>query len=241
MRSKSSKSRVFPDQSCSAGVAMWSAALVRDRFVAARGGCVDTPAPLVGRGLPRAKGAFAKGEPSSNSPVKFGKKSFSWCLASTMRQPDLLVFAPSLAKGMSETRKGMRTDRLLAEGVQPLVPVRRGCNCSQAYPGTSRKPLAQKIATLARVANRLRKKLRSTEGVQPFAGRGGATACLSGGGATLHSSNSLTFFSNALTFFCVQGVEVDSLREEEGRPWTGGGRGENSGQIGCPRCRGGFS
>jgi len=31
--------------------------------------------------------------------------------------------------------------------------------CSQAYPGTSRKPLAQTIATLAQVANRLRKQL----------------------------------------------------------------------------------
>ena len=181
MRSKSSKRRVFPDQSCSAGVAMRSAALVRDRFVAARGGCVDTPAPLVGRGLPRAKGAFAKGEPSSNSPVKFGKKCFSWCLASTMRRPDLLVFAPSLAalrpirsarrhsisswgvstlklKGMSETRKGMRTGRLLAEGVQPLA-CQAGVQLLASVPWHESQTACAKIATLARVANRLRKKL----------------------------------------------------------------------------------
>ena len=212
MRSNSSKPRVFPDQSCSAGVAMRSAALVRDRFVAARGGCVDTPAPLVGRGLPRAKGAM-------------------------LRTP-----------GIPSHRAQLRTRGLAAatacwpRGVQPLA-----CQCSQAYPGTSRKPLAQKIAsyrggataclsgggaTLHSSGPRRRQRRRRAEvgaeeetldrgcnrllveGVQPLAGRGGAT---------LHSSNSLTFFSNALTFFCVQGVEVDSLREEERRPWTGGG------------------
>ena len=38
----------------------------------------------------------------------------------------------------------------------------------------------------------------------------------------------------------VQGVEVDSLREERGDLGQGEG-GDNSGHVGCPGCRGGFS